>query len=250
VRLQNRRVLGSAVLTALVMGAALVLAGCGAGQITQTAGQQAAINGADAQVKTLAIRDAVLQFPPNGAYPTGSDAALQLTIVNDGSNDDELVSVSSDAAAGAVILGSKTIVARSSLFVTPPTAGAPVTTSPSSSAPGVTSSSPATTTSSGSASASPTSTSTSTSPTSTSPTSTSPTSTSPSSPTSSPSVAIGTASIVLQGLKQPVWPGQTIKVTFVFRDAGTITVDVPLGTSDQPRTGDVHVEVTAPAPGH
>jgi copper(I)-binding protein len=240
VRLQNRRVLGSAVLTALVMGAALVLAGCGAGQITQTAGQQAAINGADAQVKTLAIRDAVLQFPPNGAYPTGSDAALQLTIVNDGSNDDELVSVSSDAAAGAVILGSKTIVARSSLFVTPPTAGAPVTTSPSSSAPGVTSSSPATTTSSGSASASPTSTSTSTSPTSTS----------PSSPTSSPSVAIGTASIVLQGLKQPVWPGQTIKVTFVFRDAGTITVDVPLGTSDQPRTGDVHVEVTAPAPGH
>jgi hypothetical protein len=47
-----------------------------------------------------------------------------------------------------------------------------------------------------------------------------------------------------------VWPGQTIKVTFVFRDAGTITVDVPLGTSDQPRTGDVHVEVTAPAPGH
>jgi copper(I)-binding protein len=240
VRLQNRRVLGSAVLTALVMGAALVLAGCGAGQITQTAGQQAAINGADAQVKTLAIRDAVLQFPPNGAYPTGSDAALQLTIVNDGSNDDELVSVSSDAAAGAVILGSKTIVARSSLFVTPPTAGAPVTTSPSSSAPGATSSSPATTTSSGSASASPTSTSTSTSPTSTS----------PSSPTSSPSVAIGTASIVLQGLKQPVWPGQTIKVTFVFRDAGTITVDVPLGTSDQPRTGDVHVEVTAPAPGH
>jgi copper(I)-binding protein len=236
VRLQNRRVLGSAVLTALVMGAALVLAGCGAGQITQTAGQQAAINGADAQVKTLAIRDAVLQFPPNGAYPTGSDAALQLTIVNDGSNDDELVSVSSDAAAGAVILGSKTIVARSSLFVTPPTAGAPVTTSPSSSAPGATSSSPATTTSSGSASASPTSTS--------------PTSTSPSSPTSSPSVAIGTASIVLQGLKQPVWPGQTIKVTFVFRDAGTITVDVPLGTSDQPRTGDVHVEVTAPAPGH
>jgi copper(I)-binding protein len=240
VRLQNRRVLGSAVLTALVMGAALVMAGCGAGQITQTAGQQAAINGADAQVKTLAIRDAVLQFPPNGAYPAGSDAALQLTIVNDGSNDDELVSVSSDAAAGAVILGSKTIVARSSLFVTPPTAGAPVTTSPSSSATGVTSSSPATTTSSGSASASPTSTSTSTSPTSTS----------PSSPPSSPSVAIGTASIVLQGLKQPVWPGQTIKVTFVFRDAGTITVDVPLGTSDQPRTGDVHVEVTAPAPGH
>jgi copper(I)-binding protein len=47
---------------------------------------------------------------------------------------------------------------------------------------------------------------------------------------------------VLTGLKKPVWPGLPIKVTFVFRDAGPVTVDVPLGTSDSPRSGDVHTE--------
>src|SRR5262245_59691477 len=50
VRLQNRRVLG---VTVSALGAALVLAGCGAGQITQTDTQQPAVNGTYAQVKTL-----------------------------------------------------------------------------------------------------------------------------------------------------------------------------------------------------
>src|SRR4030081_1810884 len=120
VRLQNRRVVGA---TLLAFAAALVLAGCGAGQITQTATQEPAINGANAQVGTLYIRDAALQFPPSGpAYKAGSSAALTLTIINAGQQDDELVGVTTDAASGAVIQGSKLVVAGSSLVISPPAA--------------------------------------------------------------------------------------------------------------------------------
>jgi len=51
-------------------------------------------------------------------------------------------------------------------------------------------------------------------------------------------VTVGQASIVLQGLKQPVWPGQTVKVTFVFRDSGPVTIDLPVAAP----SGDVHTE--------
>jgi copper(I)-binding protein len=229
VRLQNRRVLGGGV---LALAAALVLTGCGAGQIAQTAGQEPAVNGAYAQAGALAIRDAALQFPPNGeAYTAGSPASLMLTIVNETGQDDELLGVTSDAASGAVIQGSKIIVSRNSLVVTPSkqtgaTGGdaASVTSTPSSPA---SPTSPATT-SSGSGTSAPASSTTTT------------TSTSTSAPvtTSSAPVAVGKASIVLQGLKQAVWPGQNVRVTFTFRDAGSVTVDLPIASP----SGDVHAE--------
>jgi len=234
VRLQNRRVLG---VGGLALAAALVLAGCGAGQIAQTAGQEPAVNGAYAQAGPLAIRDAALQFPSNGqAYTAGSSAALMLTIVNETGQDDELLGVSSDAATGAVIQGSKIVVARNSLVVTPSKqagGAASVTSTPSSPASSTSSSSPATTSSSSGAPTSSSSTSTATS-----------TATSTSTPTSAPAttssapVVVGQASIVLQGLKQPVWPGQNIRVTFTFRDAGSVTVDLPIASP----SGDVHTE--------
>jgi copper(I)-binding protein len=230
VRLQNRRVLGA---TVLALVAALVLAGCGAGQITQMSSQEPAVNGAHAVLNGLFIRNAALQFPPNGqAYSVGSAAALTLTIVNEGAQDDELVEVTSDAASGAVIQGSKVVVSGNSLVVSPPlqtgaTGGdaASVTTSPSSSAPGTTSTSPTST-----------STTTTTSGTASASSSAAPTTSSQAAP-----VTVGQASIVLRGLKQPVWPGQTIKVTFVFRNAGSVTVDLPIAAP----TGDVHTEAAA-----
>jgi copper(I)-binding protein len=229
VRLQNRRVVGA---TLLAFAAALVLAGCGAGQITQTATQEPAINGANAQVGTLYIRDAALQFPPSGpAYKAGSSAALTLTIINAGQQDDELVGVTSDAASGAVIQGSKLVVAGNSLVISPPAAGPDTvsgTSSPSSSAPATTSSSPA-------ASTSP--------PTSASPTSPSSTSSSPATTSSAATpVTVGHGSIILQKLKQPIYPGQTIKVTFIFRNAGPVPVDLPIAAPSQPQPGEIHTE--------
>lgn len=216
-RLQNRRVLGAGV---LALGAALVLAGCGAGQITQTDSQQPAVNGTYAQVGNLVLRNAALRFPLEGqAYPAGSAAPLTLTIVNQGKEDDELVSVSSEGATGdAVISGSKAIVASHSLVIGPsdsvestkeiaPTSapsspGAPSSNSEAPASPGAPSSSGAAGVVTPSASAEP--------------------------------GQVGKATIVLQNLKQPLWAGQTIKITFVFKNAGPLTVDLPIAAPARP----------------
>lgn len=182
-RLQNRRVLGTSVLG---LGAALVLAGCGAGQITQTDTMLPAVNGALASAGKLSVRNAgiVNRDTCDQAYPAGSSAPLSLTIANDGAADDELVLVSSPNAASATIEGQKTIVAASKLVVGPAneTESAAEPTSASASA----------------------------------------------SPSAGASSRIGHGTIELQGLKSVVWPGMLTPVTFTFRDAGPLTVQIPV----------------------
>jgi len=159
-------VLGSAVLG---LGAALVLAGCGAGQITQTGGMLPAADGALGQAGSLSVRNASLvnRDVCEQAYPAGSDAPLQLTIANAGQRDDELVSVSSTNATGAAIEGQKTVVANSTLTV-----GA----------------------------------------------------------STSALTQVGQANVTLNGLKSVVWPGQLVPVTLTFRDSGSVTLDLPIGS--------------------
>ncbi|GHG38336.1 MULTISPECIES: hypothetical protein [Amycolatopsis] len=221
-RLQNRRVLGAGV---LALGAALVLAGCGAGQITQTSTQQAAVNGTHAQVKNIDLRNAAVQYPTSGpGYAAGATPALTLTIVNRDAQDDSLVSVTVEGGGQATIAGSKTIVAGHSLVIGPDdavestnevqstTSGAPS----SSSAP----TSSATPPGSSSATNSPGNNLTATA-----------TSEVPSSgPAATPTAPekVGQATVTLPALKQPLWPGQVIKVTFVFQNAGPVTVDLPV----------------------
>jgi copper(I)-binding protein len=210
VRLQNRRVFGAGV---SALGAALVLAGCGAGQITQTDTQQPAVNGTYAQVKTLVLRDAAVQYPVQGAaYSAGQSAPLTLTLVNQGAQDDKLVSVTSDATDGpATISGSTAIVAGHSLVIGP---ADPVEATNQQDAP-----------SSSSASSSSSSSSSETAPPSDTapPSSGSDVSTAPGAPTQ-----LGVGTVVLQNLKQPLWPGQTIKVTFTFQNAGPVVVALPV----------------------
>jgi copper(I)-binding protein len=223
VRLQNRRVLGAGV---LALGAALVLAGCGAGQITQTDSQQPAVNGTHAQVKTIDLRNAAVQYPTSGpGYAAGATPALTLTIVNRGAQDDSLVSVTVEGGGQASIEGSKTVVAMHSLVIGPDDAvestnEAKPTSSgaPTSSAGAPTSS--GTPTGSSSASNSPGNNLTATA-----------TSEVPSSgPAATPTAPekVGQATVTLPALKQPLWPGQVIKVTFVFQNAGPVTVDLPV----------------------
>ncbi|WP_410593239.1 hypothetical protein [Amycolatopsis sp. lyj-23] len=226
-RLQNRRVLGAGV---LALGAALALAGCGAGQITQTSTQQAAVNGTHAQVKNIDLRNAAVQYPTSGpGYAAGATPALTLTIVNRDARDDSLVSVTVEGGGQATIDGSKAVVAGHSLVIGPDAAaestnevqptssGAPTSSSsaPSSSAP----SSSATPPGSSSASNSPgnlTATATSEVPSS--------------GPAATPTAPekVGQATVTLPALKQPLWPGQVIKVTFVFQNAGPVTVELPV----------------------
>ncbi|MEU6643221.1 copper chaperone PCu(A)C [Saccharomonospora sp. NPDC046836] len=121
----KRRMLGSA---GLGLAVALLITGCGAGQITQTDTQEAAINGASAQAGTIAIRDAELAFPEGiqpPAYLQGSNAEVFMSIVNQGGRVDELVSASSDAATNVTIQGERSLPGGASLAISPaaPTAG-------------------------------------------------------------------------------------------------------------------------------
>lgn len=224
-RLQNRRVLGAGV---LALGAAFALAGCGAGQITQTSTQQAAVNGTHAQVKTIDLRNAAVQYPTSGpGYAAGATPALTLTIVNRGAQDDSLVSVTTEDGTQATIAGSKTVVAAHTLVIGPDdavestnevqatSAGAPSAPSSSSSAP-TSSGTPAGSSSASNSPGNLTATATSEVPSS--------------GPAATPTAPekVGQATVTLPALKQPLWPGQVIKVTFVFQNAGPVTVELPV----------------------
>ncbi|MEV4150189.1 hypothetical protein AB0J40_41485 [Amycolatopsis sp. NPDC049691] len=217
-RLQNRRVLGAGV---LALGAALVLAGCGAGQITQTDSQQPAVNGTYAQVKTIVLRDAAVQYPTSGpGYPAGATPSLTLTVVNIGTQDDSLISVTTEDGTQATVGGSKAVVAGHSLVIGPDDAVESTnevqTTPPS--APSSTGTS---------ASSTPTKSETNT-PGSLTASSTSEVPSSGPAATPTAPEKVGQATVKLPALKQPLWPGQTIKVTFVFQNAGPVTVELPV----------------------
>ncbi|ADJ50372.1 hypothetical protein AMES_8546 [Amycolatopsis mediterranei S699] len=220
-RLQNRRVLGAGV---LALGAALALAGCGAGQITQTASQQPAVNGTHAQVKTIDLRNAAVQYPKSGpGYPAGATPALTLTIVNRGGQDDSLVSVTTEDGTQATIAGSKTVVAMHSLVIGPDdaTESTNEVQPTSSGAPSSSSAPTSSSTPTGSSSAS-------NSPGSLTATATSEVPSSGPAATPTAPEKVGQATVTLPALKQPLWPGQVIKVTFVFRNAGPVTVELPV----------------------
>jgi copper(I)-binding protein len=92
--------------------AVLALAGCGAGQITQTDHQVSAVDGISGNLgDSIALRNVLIPYPNNqdGTYPAGSTVPVLLTIVNQGSSPDELIAVTSPAASQALVLGNTRI---------------------------------------------------------------------------------------------------------------------------------------------
>ncbi|WP_406269408.1 hypothetical protein [Nocardia sp. NBC_00881] len=85
---------------ALAAGAAIALSGCGAGQIAQTAGQVAAVNGNHADVGRIALRNVHIVYPAEGGGYTnakGGKAAIALSIINNGESvTDQLTSITTD----------------------------------------------------------------------------------------------------------------------------------------------------------
>ncbi|MBV9161338.1 MAG: copper chaperone PCu(A)C [Pseudonocardiales bacterium] len=154
--------------------AALALVGCGAGQITQTDRQVAAVNGAFGNVgNAIALRDVLIPYPHNqqGTYPAGSTVPVVLTIINQGNSADELIAVASPAASQALVLGTTQIPPGTTVLST---AGAlPVNGEP----------------------------------------------TSP--------LAVGELRVVLT-TAQPLHAGLNTPVTFQFRNAGKVTLPVPM----------------------
>ncbi|MEC3913725.1 hypothetical protein [Nocardia sp. CDC160] len=103
---------------ALAAGAVLALSGCGAGQVSQTATQVAAVNGNSANVGSIALRDVRFLLPQTEEYNNakGGKAVLAFSAVNlSDSKTDELVSISSDL--GQVKLADKVEIKPSSVVV-------------------------------------------------------------------------------------------------------------------------------------
>lgn len=85
------------VLTAAAV-ASLALTGCAAGQISQTAQEVAAIDGGNATVGAVGVRNALLATPAGPNYAQGSNVELLVVLANTGIATDTLTAVSTPAA--------------------------------------------------------------------------------------------------------------------------------------------------------
>jgi copper(I)-binding protein len=217
---------------ALAVAAALALAGCAAGQIAQTADQHPTVGGARGNVGNLALRNITVAAAPNGSWPSGSKVPVDLSIVNNGPSDDQLVSVSTSAATTVMVFADS-----DAYFTYLSAAGA----SPAPSA-----STPATATSSATATASASTTSVNPPDASVSPSGSqstvaasaaSSTSAGTSGATRGAVILANTAIrfnnaggpvVLLDGLTKALRGGETVDITFTFAKAGAVTVAVPL----------------------
>lgn len=166
------------------VGLTLLLGGCGTGQHAQTAVQQAAVDGAQGEVGPIAIRNARLAYPEDGEhfYRLGSDAPLLLTIVNTGTTEDELTSVTSSVGSVKVD-GQRALPAQGTLRTLDPSSGSTQSTE---------------------------------------------------------KLDQGQIRILIEDLAEDVRPGKSVPVTLLFRHAGELTLAVPIGPTDEPRTESEH----------
>jgi copper(I)-binding protein len=252
---------------ALVAGAligAVALAGCGAGQITQTSTQVSAVSGASGNAGQLGVRDVAIAFPEQppktaAVYPRGGDAPLQMTITNAGAGPDRLVSVTSPAANSVRISGPSDIAGGQRVVVAgePPAAPTPTLAPSGSAAPGATVS-PGPSASAAAAPGSAVVPSGSALPPLPTPAATGEPNRQATQPSLAPTTGVGGfnpagpgqgtvenpqavdqgTQVVLTGLKDDIRSGLTYPVTFTFQKAGSITLNVPVALSTEERETD------------
>ncbi|GLY52147.1 hypothetical protein [Lentzea sp. NBRC 102530] len=247
------------VTAALAAGLGLVAVGCSAGQVTQTDTQVAAVDGASGNAGPIAVRNVMLAFPPDGnRYHEGDDAPLTFVIANTGSAPDKLLSVKTEAAESeAEVVGAKEIPAQYALRAEYDASKAPVKTSaPSSVVPTSGAPSSNVTPSSGvpssgapssgavSSNVTPSSGAESSAPSSGAPSSGRPSGSSSAAPSSSaavdPDLEVLEIRCTIKKLNRDVVAAQTVKVTFLFEKAGSLTLEVPVAPSEHKRTSENH----------
>ncbi|MHC1558699.1 copper chaperone PCu(A)C [Actinomycetospora sp. C-140] len=86
---------------ATLLTAALALAGCSAGSVTQTDTVVSQADGATGQVGPIVLRDLSIDAGEAQNVPSGGEVPLRGTIINEGPTADRLVSVSTPYALGA-----------------------------------------------------------------------------------------------------------------------------------------------------
>jgi copper(I)-binding protein len=198
---------------ALATGAALALSGCGAGQISQTAGQVPAVNGSAATVGNVALRDVRILLPQSEEYTNakGGKSVVAFSAINEGSSKtDQLVSITTDLGqvkitpATPELVPGQTVVAASPEAAKAAQAGENSTPT---SAPAQPTSSAATPTPEHSASPRQEGAGTPDQ---------------PADPNAHPIL------VEVTGLSKDIVPGLTYGVTFNFKNAGTVQVQVPV----------------------
>jgi hypothetical protein len=204
------RFLAAASIAAVVL---TVLTGCAAGQRAATSEETPVLDAVDANVGSIYLRALTVTTPKFGQYPIGSNAPVQLLIVN-GGPDDQLLSVSAGNLASSVALFPNAGAAASA-----PAAPAPASATPTSTTPA-----------SGGASTSP------------SPTPSPSISGSlgsidlPSGETTQIGLDPSQPAISLMGLKEALWPSMSIQLTFTFAHAGQVQVWVSVQLTQGPVT--------------
>jgi copper(I)-binding protein len=210
----------------LAIAASLATSACAAGQRAQTADQKPTLDGTEASIGQLDLRDVAVVAPTKGTfYAPGTGAELTMVIVNVGHSTDHLTSITSSAITG---WGSYSAPAAAQLALAPPAAAAPSSSASSapSTSPAAGSSSPSGASSSASSAAAP------------APVAAAP---APSRNIAIPpgaSTAWGTPDsqlrLVLSGLTRRVYAGNELRLTFTFAHAGHVTVPVPIALTANP----------------
>lgn len=195
------------------VAALFLAAGCGAGQTAQTTLLRPSIDGVNGQAGEIAIRNARVEFPPDGTAPLGGSATLAVTLVNDGRQPDQLVGVSTPVS-GLVKMATSPTAGSSPTAGGSPSPGGRATTSPSVT-PSPTSAPAASAGTSGGALSVPL-------------------------PPGQTVVLGGPAGggLLLEGLTQDLVSGTTVTVTFSFASGAQVSLPVPISvpSSPQPRT--------------
>lgn len=197
---------------ALFGAVALVFTGCGAGQVTQTSEQVSAVNGAEGHVGPISLLNVRLAYPADGghAYEPGDSVTLLLTITNTGDRADELAQVSTQATDEVEITGATTVHPDVALMSSDEGAAEEA----GAPAPSATASSEPAEPQDGGGGA---------------------------------DAETAQLTIVLRGLTHPVRPGLPTEITFVFAQAGEVTLRVPVG---EPERGRLEPSGSEPEPEH
>ncbi len=211
---------GPALLLAGTAAASLLLSGCGAGQISETANKIPSVQGVNVQTSDnlFKVRGLYVQFPGPKGYEAGSNAPVNVVIYND-SEKPVTVTVTTDSAREIVLTGSGAGESGAATPTGSPTE--PVTTSPTASDPSASPSQSLEVTGSPSASPSP--------------------SESESAPAGQPArIEIPALSyaqlnagnprfLQLVGLNEKLLVGQQVNLTFDFGDGRVVKTPAPIG---------------------
>jgi copper(I)-binding protein len=93
----------------VVIGATLLTAGCAQGQHAMTSVESPVIDGATANVGDIGLHVVLVATPPDKFYAVASDAAMKLVLVNNGHSDDSLTKVDAPAFAATTMFESGSV---------------------------------------------------------------------------------------------------------------------------------------------